>query len=275
VGIVLLAGAAFAVTWGLIHAGRTGWTDPAGAVALTAGAAAVGSFLLWQRRTDQPTIPLHLLRNPGFTAAATVLALSAATVSAATFLIAQYFQDGRGDSPLQAGLHMLPWTAAPLLIAPAAGRLSDHLGRRPVLVVGMLAQAGGLAWFALLTGPRHAEMPPAVPLLIAGLGISLVLPTATAGALDGLPPHHVGTAAGVTATTQRLGGVIGIAAAATVFAGHGDLHTPAAFAAGFRPALLLAAGFSVLGALTALARHARCEVGGDLAGAGALTPLAR
>jgi MFS family permease len=173
-------------------------------------------------------------------------------LSAAVFLIAQYCQLVLGYSPLGTGLRILPWTATPLLIAPAAGRISDRIGRRPVLAVGMGLQAAGLAWFAVVAGaaPRYPAM--VAPLLVAGLGISMALPTVATAAMSAVRPDQLGKASGANSTLQRLGGVFGVAAATAVFTASGRLGTAAAFTAGFRPALAAAAGLSLLGALTAL-----------------------
>ncbi len=75
--------------------------------------------------------------------------MSAALLGAA-FLASQYFQFDLGFSPLGTGLRFLPWTATPMLVASAAGVLSDRIGQRPVMVTGMHLQGVGLAWWALV-----------------------------------------------------------------------------------------------------------------------------
>src|SRR5207237_8053342 len=97
-------------------------------------------------------------------------------ISGAAFPIAQYIQFGVGCSPFGPGLRLLPWTATPLLIAPIAGLLSDRIGARPVLVVGMLLQGLGLAWIALIAAVGVGYSGFVLPLIIAGVGISMALP---------------------------------------------------------------------------------------------------
>jgi MFS family permease len=176
-----------------------------------------------------------------------------AALLAAVFLASQYLQVARGVSPLGTGLRFLPWTGMPLLVAPAAGALSDRIGRRPVMAAGMLLQAVGLAWFALATTTSVGYGQLVGPLLVAGVGISMALPTTATAALSAVAPADMGKASGANGTLQRFGGAFGIAASTAVFAANGQLGTPASFTAGFRPALALAAGLSLLGVVSALA----------------------
>jgi len=138
-------------------------------------------------------------------------------------------------------------------VAPAAGALSDRIGRRPVMAAGMLLQGVGLAWLALAATTSVGYGQLVGPLLVAGVGISMALPTTATAALSAVAPSDMGKAAGANGTLQRFGGAFGIAASTAVFAANGQLGTPASFTAGFRPALALAAGLSLLGVVSALA----------------------
>ena len=184
-----------------------------------------------------------------------------AALFSAAFLVAQYFQFVLGDSPLTAGLHVLPWTAGVMVIAPAAGMLSDRVGQRPVMATRMLVQAAGLGWFAAIatTTTRYGALVP--PLILTGIGISLAIPSTTAAALDAATPSEVGKASGANSTMQRFGAVFGVAIVESVLAAGGHLGSATSFTAGFRPALAVAAGLSLLGAATALAVGARRQVG--------------
>jgi MFS family permease len=131
--------------------------------------------------------------------------------------------------------------------------LSDRIGRRPVLVVGMLLQGIGLAWIAnsAAVGSGYAGF--VMPLIIAGIGISMALPVVSTAILSAVAARDMGKASGVNSTLQRFGSAFAIAIAAAVFTANGHLGTPASFTAGFRPALGVVAGLSVLGAVSALA----------------------
>jgi MFS family permease len=196
-------------------------------------------------------LPPRLFSDRTFAAANATAFLMLAAIMAAAFLVAQYFQFARGDSPLATGLQLLPWTATPMLVTPAAGALSDRRGPRPIMALGMLLQAAGLGWFALLATGGVGYGTLVVPLIIAGVGISMALPTTTAAALGAVAPAELGKASGANSTLQRFGGAFGVALVTAVFAAHGHLGTPAAFDSGFRPALAVAAALSLIGAATA------------------------
>jgi MFS family permease len=198
-------------------------------------------------------IPLGLFRSRTFSAAVATQFLMAAAIYSAAFLTSQYFQFALGDSPLGTGLRFLPWTAMPMVIAPIAGLASDKIGARPLIVPGLLMQAAGFAWIVYLAARSAGYGAYVAPLLIAGIGISMALPSVSAAGLNALSPSSLGKAAGVLNTMQQFGAVFGIAVATTVFNSHGSLASPTAVTSGYRPALALAAGLSVLGALTALA----------------------
>jgi MFS family permease len=128
-----------------------------------------------------------------------------------------------------------------------------------LMVGGMLMAAVGLAWFAQSASTTVDYLRLVLPLIVVGVGISAALPTTPAAVVNAVSPSDIGKASGINGTLQRFGGVFGVAVATAVFAGYGHLGTPAAFTAGFRPALLTTAAFALAGAFSALAvrpRHA-------------------
>jgi EmrB/QacA subfamily drug resistance transporter len=267
--LVLLAGGASALVWGLVRASTIGWTATQTLVALGSAVLLVAGFVAWEHRTAVPMLPPRLFRNRDFAAANATALLMIGSLSAAVFLIAQYYQLVLHYSPLATGLRLLPWTATPLLVAPLAGRISDRIGRRPVLAAGMLLQAAGLGWFTVVaaTTPRYPAM--VAPLLVAGVGISMALPTTATAAMNAVRPAELGKASGTNSTLQRLGAVFGVAVATAVFTANGRLGTAVTFTDGFRPALGVAAGLSLLGVLTALALRGRTT--GEQAASGQTT----
>jgi len=269
--VPLIAGGAAAIAWALVRAGDSGWSDPEAITAFAAGAVLLAGFALRERTAAAPMLPLRMLRVRAFAAAnLTGFCMSGAIFSAA-FLTSQYFQLGLGYSPLATGLRLLPWTATPMVVAPLAGALADRIGTRPLLVAGLVMQAGGLAWVASLAsdsaGGGYGRF--VIPLIIAGVGVSMVLPTVPTAALGAVPPGDVGRASGVSNTTQRFGAAFGIALVTAVFAAHGHLGSAASVTAGYRPAMVVSAVLSLAGALAAVAVGRRAAA---VAGAAAPGP---
>lgn len=252
-GVVLITAGAFGLTWGLVRGNTAGWSSGEVIGSFVVGALLIAAFAFWETRTSSPLLPPRLFASLTFVAAnITSFALVAAILGSA-FLVIQYFQFVLRLSPLEAGIYWLPLTATPIIVAPIAGALSDRVGRRPLMAVGMLLAAIGLAWTAEVTTAGVAYSQLVLPLVIVGAGISMALPTSPAAVLGAVAPTDIGKASGVNSTLQRFGGVFGVAIASAVFASYGHIGTPATFTAGFRPAMGWLAAIAVVGALFALA----------------------
>jgi MFS family permease len=252
-GATLVAAGAVATAWGLVRTTDVGWASTEVIAALTIGAALIAAFVVWESRVSEPMLPLRLLRVRAFSAANATGFLSIASITSAAFLMSQFFQVGLGYSPLATGLRFLPWTATPLVIAPIAGRVADKIGSRPLMAAGMAVQAAGLGWVAMHISAHVSYAELAVPLLIAGVGISMAIPTTPTAALGAVPPADLGTASGVQSSLQRFGAVFGVAIVTAVFSASGHLGSVTGVIAGVQPALGAAAGLSLVGALTGLA----------------------
>jgi len=251
--LVLVTAGVGALTWGLVRAGQTGWGSAQTLVALAVGVVAIAGFVVWEARTPEPMIPLGLFRSSGFSAAVATQFLTGAAIYSAVFLTSQFFQFALGNSPSGTGLRFLPWTATPMIVAPIAGAMFDKVGARPLVVPGLLMQAGGFAWIVYLAAHSAGYAGYVAPFIIAGVGISMALPALPASALNAVAPEALGKAAGVMNTMQQFGAVFGIAIVTAIFNAHGSLATAAGVTSGYRPALATAAGMSFLGAIVALA----------------------
>jgi MFS family permease len=139
-----------------------------------------------------------------------------------------------------------------MVVSPIAGALVERVGERPLLVGGLLMQAAGLGWVALLarTGLPYSHM--IAPLIVAGVGISTALPAVQNAVLGAVEPSEIGKASGTISTMRQLGGAFGLAIAVAVFSGAGSYASPAAFSDGFAPAIAVSAALSLLGAVAAL-----------------------
>ncbi|HEX3617778.1 MAG TPA: DHA2 family efflux MFS transporter permease subunit [Solirubrobacteraceae bacterium] len=246
VGVALLI-------WGVVSGGQDGWGATANVTGIATGLVALAGFVYREATTPQPMIPLSLFANRTFSSVVGTQFLMSASIYAAAFITSEFFQLGLGNSPLTAGLKFLPWTATPLIFAPPAGILFDRVGARVLVVPGLAMQAGGFAWIVALAANHSGYASYIVPFVIAGIGISLSMPCVAAAGLSAAPHSLLGKAAGTINTLQQFGAVFGVAIVTAVFNAHGSLASPAGVTSGFKPALGVAAGLSLLGAVTALA----------------------
>jgi MFS family permease len=154
--------------------------------------------------------------------------------------------------PLGAGLRLIPWTATFLTVAPVAGALADRFGERPFMAGGLLLQAVGFGWLALVADPGLSYATFVLPAVVAGVGVSMAIPAAQNSVVGSVAVESVGKAAGANSMMRELGGVFGIAVAVAVFAGAGGYGSAASFLDGFAPAIGIAAAMSLAGATAGL-----------------------
>jgi EmrB/QacA subfamily drug resistance transporter len=260
-GVSLITASVIALVWALTRANQVGWASAEIVACLAGGCLLTAVFVWWERRTPEPMVPPALFASRQFAIGnLTTYFLHGATFATA-FFVTQEFQFARGYSPLGTGLRLLPFFATPMLVAPLAGALSDRIGRRPIMVSGIALQALGFSWVAARGSLHTSWVELDAALLVAGIGISMALPTVPAAVLDAVAPHQMGKASGINYMAQRFGTVFALAIASAVFAARGHLGSPTAVTAGFRPAMWACACFAVLAALSAIAmtpsrRHA-------------------
>jgi EmrB/QacA subfamily drug resistance transporter len=253
-GVALVTGGVVSLVWALTRAKDVGWSSPEIVGTLLAGCALLAAFIGWERRAKAPLIPLRLFSNRAFAVGNVTMFLMSGATFAAAFLITQDFQLGRGYSPISTGLRLLPFFGTPMLVSPLAGALSDRIGRRPIMVTGLTLQAIGFAWVAARGGSLHTSwVELVIALLVAGIGISMALPTVPTAVLNAVAETEMGKASGLSYMSQRFGAVFAIAIASAVFSAHGDLSNPKTVTAGFQPALWSCVLFAVLAAVTSIA----------------------
>jgi EmrB/QacA subfamily drug resistance transporter len=272
-GVALVTAGGIGLVWALTRASVAGWGSTEVIGTLTVGVVGVAAFAAWERRAAAPMLPLHFLRIRAFAAGNAAAFLLNASIFSGAFFVSQYFQFALGYSPLQAGLRLLPFFVTPMLVAPPAGALSARIGLRPVIVAGLVLQAVGFAWVALDASLRPSYPKIAVALLIAGVGVSMTLPTVPTAVVGAVQPAHMGTASGINSMMQRFGAVFGLAVTGAVFAAYGGLGSSASVADGFRPAVWVAAGLALLAALAALALTPRTAHAGEAAVSTAWSPV--
>ena len=256
-GLALISAAAFAIVWGLVRGNSAGWASLEIVGALAAGLLLVVAFVARELRAAEPMVPMRFFRSRAFSAGNAAIFLTFASLFGAVFFFAQMLQTALGYGPLDAGLRLMPWTVTFITVAPLVGNLVDRFGERPFMVAGLSLQALGMGWIALIadSGLTYSEF--LLPSIVAGVGVSMAIPSAQNSVIGSFSLEEVGKAAGANSMMRELGGVFGVAVAAAVFAGAGSYTSPGGFLNGFAPAVAVLAGFSVLGALVALALPGR------------------
>jgi EmrB/QacA subfamily drug resistance transporter len=252
-GLGLASAGLFGIVWGLIRGNQQGWASQEILIALLGGAALVVAFVVWESRAANPMLPIRLFRDRTFSLANTASLLMFFGMFGSVFLLSQFFQTVQGYSPLSSGLRILPWTLAPMFVAPVAGALSDRIGGKTLIGLGLLLQAAGLAWIGLVSAPTTPYGELIVPFIMAGVGMGLFFAPAANVVLSAVRPAEEGKASGANNAIRELGGVFGVAVLASVFAHSGGYSSGQAFVDGLQPAILVGAAVVALGAVAAFA----------------------
>jgi MFS family permease len=247
----LVTGAALGVVWGLVRGNSAGWTSPEVIGSLAAGALLGVAFVGFETRAHHPMVPMSFFRSRAFSAGNVAIFCTMASLFSAVYFFPQLLQNGLGYDPLAAGIRLIPWTVTFITVAPIAGTLADRIGERPLMTTGLLLQAAGVAWVAVIAKPGLAYTSLVAPFVVAGIGISMAIPAAQNSVVGSVADENIGKASGVNTMMREFGGVFGIAVAVAVFAAHGHYGTPLGFTNGFSPAMGAGAVFGLVGAAAA------------------------
>jgi MFS family permease len=158
-----------------------------------------------------------------------------------------------GNTPLEAGLKLLVWTGAIMLVSPAAGYFSERYGSRLFMVTGLLLQAIALGWLASVASVDQSYASMLVPFVLGGSGMALVFAPAASAVLASVRTDQAGQASGATNAIRELGGVLGIAVLSTVFSNHGSYASAQDFVNGLQPTMWVGTAVLATGALIAFA----------------------
>jgi EmrB/QacA subfamily drug resistance transporter len=259
-GLALLTGGALGIVWGLVRGNSAGWGSLEVDASLAVGALLVLAFVAWELRAPEPMLPMHFFASRAFSGGNAAIFLTFASLFSAVFFYAQLLQNVLGYSPLGAGLRLLPWTATFVTVAPVAGALADRYGERLLMVGGLSLQAVGMAWLAVIADPGLAYSQLLGPFIVAGVGVSMAIPAAQNSVVGSVGMDAIGKAAGANAMMRELGGVFGIAVTVAVFAGTGGYVSAQEFTDGFGPAIGVAAGLALVGAVAGLALPGRRQI---------------
>jgi EmrB/QacA subfamily drug resistance transporter len=216
-GLVLLSPALAALIFGLTEAGiRGSFGHPVVIIPLVLGVALLGLFVLHAlRATRPPLFDVRLLKARRFAASTAVLFLNGLGVYGALLLLPLYYQQLRGNSVLYAGLLLAPQGVGMLLTRSTAGKLTDRVGARPVVLGGLLLTAIGTIAYTQ-AGVHTNDVLLALSLVIRGGGLSAMLIAPAATAYLGLKPDQVPHASTATRIAQQVGGSFGTAIIAMI-----------------------------------------------------------
>jgi EmrB/QacA subfamily drug resistance transporter len=218
-GVTAVSGGIFCLVYGFANAATHGWRAPSTSGFLAAGGALLIAFAVWQTRAAHPLLPprVALDRNRG-AAYLTMLFAGAATFGIFLFLI-YYMQLSLGYSPVRSGFALLPMVAVIGIMANVGNiRLMPRVGPKPLITVGLLASAVGMACLTRIG--MHSGYASALlgPLVTVGFGMGLIFSAAANTGTFGVEARDAGVASASAQAGQQLGGAIGTALLNTIAA---------------------------------------------------------
>ncbi len=217
-GVILASAALLAICYGLVEGQRYNWSTITSFISiplvLAVGVVLLAVFLLVQRakQADEPLIPFSLFRSRNFSLMNWVSGTVAVGMMGIFLPLTIYLQSVLGFSALKAGLTLAPASVISMFIAPVAGRLSDRIGGKFILMTGLTCFAIGMGWIALtaqVNSPWYHFLP---GLIIAGFGLGCTFAPMTTVAMRDVQYQMAGAASGLLNTTRQVGAVIGTAA---------------------------------------------------------------
>jgi len=250
---VVLAGlGVLGLVWGIVRGNDAGWDSAEVLTGLIGGGLLLVAFVLWQLRAPAPLLPLRLFRDRSFAVANVVGLGFSFGMFGAVFILIQFLQIVQGYSPLEAGVLTMPWTMAPMVVAPLAGVFAPRVGTRALIVAGLVLQASALTWIGLVmsTDVPYGEL--VGPFIMAGVGMGLVFAPSSTAVLANIAENDTAKASGTNATVREIGVALGIAVLTAVFTGAGGQLTPTGYVDAAVPAVLTGAAVVAATAVAAL-----------------------
>jgi EmrB/QacA subfamily drug resistance transporter len=216
VGVALATVGLFGIVFGLIEGQRYDWGQITSTIitipeVIGAGAVMIVLFIIWERYQAHPLVPLSLFEDRNFAVANWIAAAISFGMLSMFLPITIYLQSVRGFSALTAGLTIAPMSLTSMVVAPFAGRFSDRIGGKYILMTGISLFTIGMASLAFVAGPDSTWINFLVPTIIAGAGMGMTFAPMTTVAMRNISPRIAGAASGVLNTIRQLGAAIGSA----------------------------------------------------------------
>jgi EmrB/QacA subfamily drug resistance transporter len=205
--------------FGLIEQPRYGFGDPRVAVPIVAGLMLLIAFVVWERRTPDPMMPLHLFAVRNFAVGNLTTLAVYGGLGVATFFLVVFVQQVGGYTPIEAGLSLLPITLIMFTLSRRFGALADRFGPRLFMSAGPILAGFGLLLFAR-SGSRPSYATVILPgVLVFGLGLASTVAPLTATVLGSVPGGRSGLASGANNAVARIAGLLAIAAVGAAVSG--------------------------------------------------------
>lgn len=223
-GILLSGLGTLALVYAAIEGNALGWTSPVILGCFAASIILLTLFVWWEARADDPMMKLELFAIRNFSVANILGLATSFGMLGVFFPMTVFLQGALGLSPLEAGLAMLPNGLVLMFVAPTAGRLSDKIGARWILVTGLSLMAVGIVAMIRQISPDATQWSFVLPLAITGVGMGMTFAPMTATAMRQVPPRIAGSASGILNTTRNLGQVLGIAVLGSILQSRLGVH---------------------------------------------------
>ena len=209
VGVAILSVFLAVLLSTLSNAQRLGWESNIILAGFTISVASAIGFVAWEMNTAKPMLDMRLFANFAFSSASVVAFIMGAGLFGSTYLLPVFVQQIQGMTPTQAGLLLMPSGFAMLLVFPIAGRLSDKVPAPIMIALGMAVFAGS-SWLMVAANVHTAFWTLAWWTVLSRVGLGLVFPAISSGALKVLPPHLLGQGSGASNFIRQLGGAFGV-----------------------------------------------------------------
>jgi EmrB/QacA subfamily drug resistance transporter len=244
-GLLTSALGLFSLTYAFIEANNHGWSSTRIIGAFVVAAVSVVAFVLLERHQRAPMLDLSLFRNRTFGGANGAMLFVGLAMFGTFFYVSLYMQNVLHYSPVQAGASFLPMTILIILIAPRAGALTDRVGSRWLVGIGMTLLAVMLFYYTTL-GANETFWALLPGLLIGGIGMGMTMTPVTAAAMSAVSVDKAGVGSAVLNSARQVGGSLGIAVMGAIVAASSNYLT------GFHDALRVGALLCLAGAVVAV-----------------------
>ncbi|MHC3470765.1 MFS transporter [Streptomyces sp. 7R007] len=254
-GAIAVTLSAALVVYGVSAAPDAGWGAARVITALVVGVALLAAFVVIERRTDEPLVPLGIFSVANVRTGNLLTLCLGVVITAPLFFLSLYLQQFLGESAVRTGLSLLPMVAVISVGVLLSQKLIPTLGARRLVLIGSVGAALGLVGLARL--PAHSDYVGHVllPTMVVGAGTSLTMMPAVVAATSGIDPRNAGVASGLINMCRQLGAALGLATlvtVATTVTSHSHADGNAAVVDGYRIAFFALAALSLVGAALAL-----------------------